>query len=392
MRILIYKWKAYNYQDIYHTLLAMGHEVDVLEYKLNSYDKDDLFERLLRAKFKETTYDFVFSINYFAVIAQVCDKEKMKYVSWSCDSPLISMYHKSVYSEYNYIFLFDKSNYMEFKARGISHVFYMPLCVDTIRISHLLTHADDLAVYENDIAFVGSLYERNTYDKLVPLFSPYLKGYLEAVMQAQSSVSGGNIVEEMLTLEVLEEIQKYFRLDKSEESFSNLSLIFSTTVLGFKIAQRQRKKALIELAKYLPVSIYTNSNTSDLLRIANKGSLDYWSQMPKVFFKSKINLNYTIPNIKSGLPLRVWDILGSQGFLLTNYQAEIPDFFEDGKDLVCFDGVNDMVEKARYYITHEAKRKDIALSGYKKVKKYHTYKQRIEEMIKIVTSSERKSN
>lgn len=387
MRILIYKWKAYNYKDIYHTFLSMGHRVDVLEYPLESYDKDETFMRLLKGKLKETTYDFVFTINYFALIATVCQQEKIKYVSWSCDAPLISMYHASVFSKYNYIFLFDKANYLEFRARGVKNIFYLPLCVDSVRISHLLEQAKDLIAYENEISFVGSLYERNTYDKLEPLFSPHLKGYLEAVMQAQRSVSGGNIVEEMLTVEILEEIEKYFQLEKSKESFSNLSLIFSTTVLGFKIAQIQRKKALIELSKYAPVSIYTNSNTADLLRIIKKGSVDYWSQMPKVFYKSKINLNYTIPNIKSGIPLRVWDILGAQGFLLTNYQAEIPDFFEDGIDLVCFDGVKDMVEKARYYLNHDKQREEIAMHGYQKVRTYHTYYHRIEEMLRIIKNA-----
>lgn len=37
--------------------------------------------------------------------------------------------------------------------------------------------------------------------------------------------------------------------------------------------------------------------------------------------------------IRTGLPLRIWDILGAGGFVLTNYQTEIPEYFEIGKDL-----------------------------------------------------------
>jgi len=385
MKILIYKWKAYNYEDIIHTFMRMGCDVEIIEQKLISYDEDEKFEEILFLKLNEKKYDFVFTVNYFALIANVCKKAITKYVSWSCDNPLISMYHQSVFSPYNYIFLFDKTNYLEFKGMGVAHVYYLPLCVDTDRIWNLLNDSKDLGAYQNDVTFVGSLYERNTYDKLKPVLPLYLKGYLEAVMQAQMSISGGNIVEDMLTSEILEEISKYFQLKKSKDSFSNLSLIFSTTVLGFKIAQLQRKKSLIALAKYMPISIYTNSNTKDLIRIQNKGSIDYWSQMPKVFSQSKINLNFTIPNIKSGLPLRVWDILGSGGFLMTNFQAEIPDFFEEGKDLVCFDGEKDLTEKTLYYLSHETERAQIAKNGYEKVKKLHTYRHRIEEIIKIVT-------
>lgn len=251
----------------------------------------------------------------------------------------------------------------------------------------LLAEAEDLNLYRNEVAFVGSLYERNTYDKIKNTLPEYLKGYLDATMQAQMSVSGANIIEEMLTPDILEEIAEYFSLEKSEDSFSSLGLIFSTTVLGFKIAAMQRKKGLLELSKHVPVTIYTNSNTADLLRVTYRGSVDYWTQMPKVFHMSKINLNFTIPNIYTGLPLRMWDILGAGGFLMTNYQAELPDFFTENKDFVCFDGEKDLVEKTLYYLSHEEERQAIARSGHEKVKTLHTYRIRIKEMLDILEKS-----
>ncbi len=321
LRILIYKWKAYNYRDIKETFLAMGHEVDVIEQKLESYDRDETFEHRLEQMLKNKRYDFVFTVNYFAVVSIVCEKCNVKYLSWSCDNPLISMYHRSVFYNCNYIFNFDKSNCLEFQGMGVKHMHYLPLAVDTDRLDAIIDGADDLELYRNEVAFVGSLYERNTYDKLKIVLPDYLKGYLEAVMQAQMSVSGANIIEEMLTPDILEQLQQYFKLDKSEDSFSDLGLIFSTTVLGFKIAAMQRKRGLIALSKQVPVSIYTNSNTKELIRVDYRGSVDYWTQMPKVFRMSRINLNFTIPNIKTGLPLRMWDIMGAGGFLMTNFQA-----------------------------------------------------------------------
>ena len=69
-------------------------------------------------------------------------------------------------------------------------------------------------------------------------------------------------------------------------------------------------------------------------------------------------MNFTIRNIRTGLPLRIWDILGAGGFLLTNYQIELGDFFENGKDLVYYDSLDDMMRKAEYYLDHEDERKD----------------------------------
>lgn len=449
MHILMYRWKAYNYRDIEQTFLLLGHTVDNIEQELGSYDVSPEFERVIEERIRGTHYDMVFTVNYFPLISNVCERTGVKYVSWTCDNPLISMYHESVFHDCNYIFTFDKTNYLEFRGMGVKHIWYLPLAVDTERMDALLgapeeagtvgdaetgsapeeagaagvTHEGmktagnapeeigtaesvpaeigkagrrkaaqdpEMQKYRGDVAFVGSLYERNSYDKIKNRLPEYLRGYFDAVMEAQLNISGANIVEPMLTTNILEQLQEYFQLEKSDGSFSDLGLIFQTTVLGFKIAEIERRRALIELSKHYKVNVYSNSDVSDLLRIQYCGSVDYWSEMPKVFRMSKINLNFTIPNIKSGIPLRVWDVLGCGGFLLTNYQAEIPYYFKEGEDLVCFDGLEDLCEKVGYYLEHEEERKRIAWNGYRKVREKHSYIERIRTILDTVACEDAK--
>ena len=408
MHILMYRWKAYNYRDIEQTFLLLGHTVDNIEQELGSYDVSPEFERVIEEKIRGTHYDMVFTVNYFPLISNVCERTGVKYVSWTCDNPLISMYHESVFHDCNYIFTFDKTNYLEFRGMGVKHIWYLPLAVDTERMDALLGAPEEIGTaesvpaeigkagrrkaaqdpemqkYRGDVAFVGSLYERNSYDKIKNRLPEYLRGYFDAVMEAQLNISGANIVEPMLTTNILEQLQEYFQLEKSDGSFSDLGLIFQTTVLGFKIAEIERRRALIELSKHYKVNVYSNSDVSDLLRIRYCGSVDYWSEMPKVFRMSKINLNFTIPNIKSGIPLRIWDVLGCGGFLLTNYQAEIPYYFKEGEDLVCFDGLEDLCEKVGYYLEHEEERKRIAWNGCRKVREKHSYIERIHIILDTV--------
>ena len=401
MHILMYRWKAYNYRDIEQTFLLIGHTVDNIEQELGSYDVSPEFERVIEEKIRGTHYDMVFTVNYFPLISNVCERTGVNYVSWTCDNPLISMYHESVFHACNYIFTFDKTNYLEFRGMGVKHIWYLPLAVDTERMDALLgapekperrnaTQDSEMRKYRGDVAFVGSLYERNSYDKIKNRLPEYLRGYFDAVMEAQLNISGANIVEPMLTTNILEQLQEYFQLKKSEGSFSDLGLIFQTTVLGFKIAEIERRRALIELSKHYRVNVYSNSDVSDLLRIQYCGSVDYWSEMPKVFRMSKINLNFTIPNIKSGIPLRIWDVLGCGGFLLTNYQAEIPYYFKEGEDLVCFDGLEDLCEKVGYYLEHEEERKRIAWNGYHKVREKHSYIERIHTILDTVAGEDAK--
>lgn len=383
-KILMYRWKAYNYLDIKEGFIKLGYQVDEIRQELESYDVDREFSERIAALIRSNTYEFVFTVNYFALISEVCEQNNILYVSWSCDNPLISMYHNSVFNKCNLICVFDKTNYLEFKQMGVDNIRYLPLAVDASRISHIINGASDLNAYENDISFVGSLYERNSYDRIEHSLPDYLRGYFDAIMNIQSDLYGAYIIDDALSPDILMQLEKYYRLDKSPGSFSSLSLIFKTTTLGFKIAQIARKRALLTLSKTMPVSIYSNSDTSDLVNVAYKGSLDYWTEMPKVFYKSKINLNLTIPNIKSGIPLRIWDILGSGGFLLTNYQAELPLYFEDGVHLVSFYSSEDMAEKADFYLKHEDSRKKIAQSGRDIVHKKHSYDVRMRELLDMI--------
>ena len=104
MKILIYRWKAYNYIDVIETFKRLGHTVEELAYHLDNYDEDEVFFELLRKRLCAGGYDFVFTMNYFGVVSDACESCGVRYVSWTCDNPLISMYHESIYNSCNYIF------------------------------------------------------------------------------------------------------------------------------------------------------------------------------------------------------------------------------------------------------------------------------------------------
>ncbi|WP_036977592.1 CgeB family protein [Pseudobutyrivibrio sp. MD2005] len=385
-KILMYRWKAYNYKDIKCTFESMGYEVKEVWQDLLNYDVDEEFAEKLRGIVRAESFEFLFTVNYFPLISNVCQECGLLYVCWSCDNPLISMYHQSVFNDVNRIFLFDLTNVEEFKGMGVEHVYHLPLAVDCGRLDYLFANTKHQQDFSNEISFVGSLYEKNSYDKLEYTLPEYLRGYFEALMEAQRDLQGMNIIDRMLTPEILMELENYFELEKSEDSLSDLNLIFSVTTLGFKIAQKQRRRILVDLSKHHDVSIYTNSNTNDLLRVKYKGSVDYWSEMPFVFRDSKINLNMTIPNIKSGVPLRIYDILGAGGFCLTNFQAELPMFFENEKHLVWYYSNEDLYEKVDYYIRHETEREHIAAAGREYVQENCGYESRVEQILDVIKS------
>lgn len=387
-RILVYPWHSYNYADTVAAFTRLGYEISYIEYHLDDYEEDEEFLELGKRLLSEKVYDFVFSVNYFPVISVLCSGAGVRYVSWTCDNPLISMFHDSVFNDCNIIFTFDMTNLAQFNAMGVKNIHHLPLAFDFTRVDDYLARAKDTYLYENEVSFVGSLYERNTFDRVRPHLSDYLKGYLEAVICAQKLVTGGNIIEDMLSDEVMLLAADEFELKKSEKSFSSLRLIFSTTVLGFKVASEMRREALIALGRRFDTALYTNSRVSEgeFPGVRLMGEVDYFTQMPKVFRGTRVNINLTIPNIVSGIPLRAFDIMGSGGFLLSDPRPEFPLFFKRGEDYDCFESVEEMVEKCDFYLAHEDERKRIAANAREKIGRSHNYDVRLEEMMRIVDS------
>ncbi len=382
MKILFYKWQVFNQSDIKNAFEQAGCSVSFYEEDSETRKSTDL--RLLTDVIKE--YDLVFSVNYFSRLSDACMLAKRKYAAWTVDSPMISMYHKSVFNPCNYLFIFDKFCYLQFKQMGVKNVFYLPLAADAKRIEFLIeqTPDSDLKKFESDISFVGGMYHKNSYDAIYDSLPDYLKGYFDAAMQAQLDIFGENIFDRLLSVDILQKLSDCVQFQNEPDSFSDLKLIFTNTFLGFKMAQIERIECLNMLAKNFNVDLYTDKSHDALHNINIRGTVDYNIDMPKVFNQSKINMNFTIRNIRSGLPLRIWDILAAGGFLLTNFQAEIPYFFENQKDIVYYENLYDMQKKAEYYLAHDDERMMIAANGHKKVNEFHSYHQRIAAILSAI--------
>ena len=137
------------------------------------------------------------------------------------------------------------------------------------------------------------------------------------------------------------------------------------------VTQQERITLLKLLAKKHSVTLFSRDIPDILSGVTFMGSANYLKEMPYIFYHSKINLNITLKILQTGIPLRALDILGSGGFLLSNYQEEIIENFIPDEDVVIYADIQDALDKAEYYLTHEDKRKRIALSGQKKA--YDTF-------------------
>lgn len=386
IKFLVYRWHAYNQFDLEENLSAMGYELDVYTHEPENCDYDEEFSAEFGRKLQQGNFDAVISINYFTVVSNVCEAHDMIYIAWNCDSPLFSMQNQSIFNDCNRIFCFDSLDCLKLKELGVEHVWHLPLCADTRRIDALLQdRCGEIENYRGEVAFVGSLYEENSYDSLKETLPEYIRGYCDAAILAQTNISGGNILDRMITEDILMDIEEIFDVKQEKDSFVEASDIFVNNVLGFKAASDTRISILSALGETTGVELYSESERVVSPGIRRHGTVSYWSEMPLVFAGSEINLNITIPNIRSGVPLRVFDVLAAGGFLITNYQPELSMLFDIGVDLVVYDDTEDLLQKVSYYREHPQERKAIAENGRKKVADLHTYFHRLQEMLEKVT-------
>lgn len=408
MNVLVYRYGSICEPDIIEAFQKL--QLNVIEETTEVNQKNLLPSdqvRLIKQALDEYHPMFVFSINFFPAIADICYIYGTKYLCWTVDCPVPELFSKSVQHSTNRIFLFDRVQYERIYPYNPEGIFYLPLAAATERFDKVvadITNAD-IEKFSSDISFVGSLYiEKNPLRMLKKDLPEFVTGYIDGVVEASLKVMGYNFMEETVTEEIVWALKKadakfyspkdiVMELPKMGEQScdftGNINMDISKFVaaysyLGMQAAETERIRTLNTLANYFNVDLYTRSDISDLRNVHVHEGVKTLTEMPKIFHLSKINLNMTIKPIQTGLPLRIFDIMGSGGFCMTNYQAELPELFEIGVDLEAYSSLEELVDKCSYYLTHEDERQQIALNGYRKVKEYHGYVNRMVEMVKAV--------
>jgi len=109
------------------------------------------------------------------------------------------------------------------------------------------------------------------------------------------------------------------------------------------------------------------------------------SDMIQMYSRSKINLGFSACGMthETGerivqVRLRDFEVPMSGGFYLVEYMEELEEFFDIGKEIVCYSDPEDLVGKVKYYLEHDDQREEIRRAGYERALQNHTWHQRFE--------------
>lgn len=379
MKILFFDMGSYTYWDILAAFRKMGHSCKTIYYHFPDRYEDDFFEGRMEEYLREDIYDIVFSVNFFPLVAKVCSRRHIRYLSWSYDSPLDERLQDYFPYETNSIFLFDRLEAEEYRKKGFQNVYHLPLAVDVDRLDALLAGKTPLPKYCSQLSFVGKIYDSPLDTLLLPT-DDYQKGYIQGILQAQMGVYGYYFVEGLISEEFLEAVNRsYEKLGQKEMRLTGRGL---SHAIATKITQMERTAILKLVNGQYDTRLYTYRGALPEGMPPNYGPLKYYEEMPFVFRNSKLNLNVTLKDIRSGIPLRALDIMGSRGTLVSSYQPELAEMFEDGREVILYESLEDAMAKIDFYLRKDGLREKIARNGYLKVKEFFSYEKRVRELLK----------
>lgn len=395
-KVLFFQWDAFMQDCTEKAMQRLGIEYECLYYPINldTWDDDKTLAGMLDEKLSAGEFDTLFSINFCPVLADAALKYHVHYISWVYDSPICLLRTETLKYPCNDIYFFDRADSESMLADGVTGAHHLMLAADPYKFSDEgiaktkeLRKAgklrgnvyDDMpdSWYECDVAFLGQLYKSKFAYLCAPL-DEYCRGYLEGIVRAQQALPGGYIIDDMLDDKILDRINEQIR--KVEVNGSSVSKRQVAYAIGTEVTGRERLTTLALLQSRCRVNLYSRDTDDRLGQVAFKGTVDYDTVMPEIFKNCKINLNMSLCMIRTGIPLRVLDILACGGFLITDYQEEIAENFVSGRDLVIYEDYVDLVEKVKYYLAHDDERRQIAQNGYNRVKEMFTFDDRVKVM------------
>jgi len=105
-------------------------------------------------------------------------------------------------------------------------------------------------------------------------------------------------------------------------------------------------------------------------------------QLVQMYSRSKISLGFssvadTTTEIKQ-VRLRDFEAPMSGAFYMVEYMEELEEFYDIGKEVICYHDKEDLADKIKYYLSHEQERETIRLAGFNRARNDHTWHKRFQ--------------
>ena len=161
--------------------------------------------------------------------------------------------------------------------------------------------------------------------------------------------------------------------------------IFGSDIAFIGSYDKEREEFLMNLADY-DLAIWGNGWNKVLLfsplRKKWKGRDAIGEDFSRVCNASKIILNHIREQNGNAHNMKTFEIPACGGFIVTNRTEEQCEFFEEGRDIACFETQEELKDKIKQSLNDSKIRQNTSDSAYKKIHG-HSYDVRVKEILDI---------
>lgn len=387
MNILFVGSKIQHCLGVLFALDRLDHQVGLYPKPIEDVDKNEEEQKALEEFIKKYKIDFVMSNVFSTPVAEITNRLGMKFVVWNMDSPAYSTWVPESAYDNCCLFYFDYREHELRRQRGYNNVYHLPLAADVVRGEQLLITDEEIRKYGCDMSFVGGLYTQNIYDEKIERFLPEQQNAFSEIIKKNALVWDSR-KQPYMPPELVQTVRETCPEMLAMPYEMSDEYLLTTYFLDWKLTNVERTFLMELLAQQYDIHLYTRATEYVPDGVRRFPAIDAGTEVLKVYYASKINLNITLRSIASGVPARVFDIMSVGGFVISNWQEEIPELFVEDEEIVTYKTPEELIDKADYYLRHENERIRIGVNGYRKVKEQHTYEKRLAKIISIIQGKE----
>lgn len=374
--------KSILHDDCAGGLEELGWEVKSELFGSNSHNEPDALEKLA---LKIRTYNphLVFSINQAGCDAKgyifsALFQAGIPAVIWYVDNPFALLpedggrmvQHAAVLA------CFDSSYVADLQNRTNITSIHLPLGTNSKRFnSHI---SDDLELKWN-ISFVGNLdldmvsRQRTALETdhahLVALVDKIVKNLMSGKSSRTSS-------------ELLKDIAPLFSIDWHALPHTLKERI---CIVAETDASAKKRAEIISMLSDEKIKVIGGPEWQPFLRPEQLSPpVNYLSELCPVYQKSRINLNISKFQLRSGVNQRIFDVPAAGGFVLTDQTSDLEQYFRPDEEVAVYGNAQEIKSKVKYYLNHEHERLSIIDKARIRVLNEHTYKHRMTQLINFL--------
>ncbi|MFQ5513220.1 MAG: glycosyltransferase [Myxococcota bacterium] len=352
----------------------------VLPVDLGGWAREEISRALARLD-----PELVVSVGYLHGLAEFCQEQGRRLLCWEVETPTDRVAAPHVPTESTYLFSYRRAQLPVYQALGFRHVEHLPIGADTqayapvsLSSAERLRYGVPIAVVPTRGASSAAAHRRRFLELFCgwhPKGEAALSEYervLDEILEAQCLDPKRHRIPEL----VLDRFGSFVR-ELRERGLRDDPIALLTEVANIA----KLHSHLASLGR-LGLHVWGEESWRALEAHGVRWRSEVRSLRERRCIFHAAAINVEIAGIDpSDVPLRVFEVLACGGFLIAERTDDLEELFRPGVELESFTSLEELQDKARYYLEHAERARAIAARGLEAVRARHSLDARLRQML-----------